>query len=532
VEVGSILEYRFNLRYDERAFPPEWRVQRKYFIHKAHYEFLPTKEFQKGPEANANGYLVNSRGQVLDSLDWWPVLPQGVSVQTDANGKKTLDVTDIPASPDEEYMPPIRNLLYKVNFYYKPAGTVPQFWAEEIKNWSKEVDRFAEPNKAIKEAVAKLVAPGDSALDKAKKLYSAVQALDNTDYSRKKAESELKTLKLKQERRAEDTLAQKSGSREDIALLYLAMARAAGLSANAMKVVDRSQGVFDQTDLDIDQFNSTIVLLTIDGKQVYTDPGEKMCPFGATNWEHSDAVGIIQAEKSQAMGNSPPQDYRINTVLRRGNVMIDAHGGVTGMIQIVMNGQEALRWRQKALRNDLDEVKKQFDSELESTTPEGVEAHLDHFLALDNPDVNLMAMVKVSGSLGTATSKRLLLPGFFFEARGQKPFVNQEKRLEAVDMQYGETDTDEIVYHLPDGFTIEGAPADANELWAGHANFIVKTAAAPGQITIARVLARAFDQAKPEEYQDLRGFYQKIAASDQQQMVLNLSAAATPGKGN
>jgi hypothetical protein len=33
-----------------------------------------------------------------------------------------------------------------------------------------------------------LIAPTDSDLDKARKLYKAVQALDNTDYSRKKSD--------------------------------------------------------------------------------------------------------------------------------------------------------------------------------------------------------------------------------------------------------------------------------------------------------------------------------------------------------
>ena len=97
------------------------------------------------------------------------------------------------------------------------------------------MDHFAEPTKPIREAVAGLIAPGDSDLDKARKLYKAVQALDNTDYSRKKSESELKQLNLKAAKRAEDTWSQKSGSSEDIALLYLAMLRAAGLTAYGMQ---------------------------------------------------------------------------------------------------------------------------------------------------------------------------------------------------------------------------------------------------------------------------------------------------------
>ena len=89
--------------------------------------------------------------------------------------------------------------------------------------------------------------------------------------------------------------------------------------------------------------------------------------------------------------------------------------------------------------------------------------------------------------------------------------------------------TDEIIYHLPSGLAVEGAPQDTKIPWPQHAVFIVKTAYAPGQITIARSLARAFSIAKPEEYQDLRGFYQKVAAADQQQLVLTASPAP---KGN
>jgi hypothetical protein len=326
-------------------------------------------------------------------------------------------------------------------------------------------------------------------------------------------------------------LKQKSGSSEDIAQLYLAMTRAAGLTAFAMKVVDRNRGTFDPTYLDMDQLDTTLVILTINGKEVAVDPGEKMCPFETLNWRHSNAQGIRQSATGPGLTTTPPEAYTANSTIRNGDLTLDPHGAITGTLQFVMTGQEALRWRQRALQNDLDEVKKQFDHNLESEVPDGVTAHIDHFLALDDPDANLLAVIKVQGTLGTATSKRLLLPGFFFESRGHQPFVNQEKRFAPVDMQYGEQVTDQVVYHLPAGLVVEGAPQVANDLWKDHAIHIVKTAAVPGQVTVARKIAHAFTLAQPEEYQDLRGFYQKVAASDQQQLILTTSAAAT-AKGN
>jgi hypothetical protein len=530
VEVGSILEYRYTIEYDDDHYSsPTWEIQRPYFVHQAHYVFTPFKAFLYGSQTATSSYLMDERGHPVNSLIWWPKLPTGVTMITDAIGNHSVDVTDIPAIPSEEWMPPINSFLYKVAFYYKSSYDTKDFWVSEFKQWTKDVDHFAEPSKAIHDAVNGVIVPADSDLDKAKKLYKAVQALDNTDYSRVKSESELKQLKLKQAKHAEDTWKQKSGSSEDIALLYLAMLRAAGLTAYAHKVVDRSNGLFDITYLNLDQLDTTLVILSTGGKEITLDPGEKMCPFATVNWRHSDASGIRQTSDNHNAASSPGQVYPDNKFVRAGDVTLDNHGGVTGNLKFVMIGQEALRWRQAALRNDLSEVKKQFDRWIEESIPEGVEAHVDHFVALDDPDSNLLAVVNISGSLGTATSKRLLLPGYFFETRGAHPFVAQDKRLEPVDMHYGDMVTDQITYHLPDGFSVEGSPQDAKISWPQHAILTDKSITAPGKVTVYRQLARALTFAAPEEYQDLRGFYQKVAAADQQQIVLTAAAAA---KGN
>ncbi len=530
VEVGSILEFTYAIRYDDNSYSsPMWDIQRDYFVHKAHYQFSPEKSFAPGATQASSLGMIDSKGRAVNTLIWWSKLPDGVTLQTSAGGFYSVDVTDVPPKPDEEYMPPIESFLYKVFFYYKSASSAQDFWISEAKDWSKDVDKFAEMSKILREAVAGLIAPGDSELVKAQKIYKAVQALDNTDYTRKKGESELKQLNLKEANHAEDTWKQKSGSSEDIALLYLSMARAAGLTAYAIKVVARDQGIFDPSYMNVNQLDDTVVLVGIDGKGILVDPGEKMAPFQTINWRHSEAGGLRQSLQGPGYQATPPQPYGLNTTTRSADISLDAHGGVTGSIHVVMSGQASLHWRQVALRNDETEVKKQFDEELESIVPDGVEAHVDHFVGLDDPESSLMAVVKTEGALGTATSKRLLLPGFFFEARGHTPFVSQEKRQEAVDMHYGDQISEEVVYHLPDGFTVEGAPADGKIPWTGHAALVTKTVSTPGQIDISRTLARAFSQAKPEEYQDLRGFYQKVAASDQQQLVLIMSA---PAKGN
>jgi hypothetical protein len=531
VEVGSVLEYSYNIRYDDNHFSsPGWEIQKPYFVHKAHYQFTPFRAFMPGGgDHSTSMYLTDARGRAVNTLIWWRMLPAGVDIKTDIGGHYTVDVTDIPAIPDEEWMPPIQSYLYKVQFYYMAASNPGDFWMNEAKFWSKDVDHFAEPTKTIRAAVDGIIGPTDSDLDKAKKLYTAVEALDNTDYTRTKSASEMKELKLKEAKRAEDTWAQKSGSSDDIALLYLSMLRAAGLTAYGMKVVDRSRGIFDPSYMDFDQLDITLVVLSIGGKETILDPGEKLCPFGQLNWRHSEARGIRQSAQGLSLMSTPPAPYTDNSTTRNADLTIDDHGGVTGSLTIVMNGQEALRWRQAAIENDIGEVKKQFDRQLDEITPDGVEAHIDHFLALDQPDSNLIAMCNVKGSMGTATAKRLLLPGYFFETRGRVPFVNQEKRIQQVDMQYGSRVTDMVVYNLPAGLAVEGAPQDAKVSWAGHAVFIAKSQPGAGTLTVAHSVARGFALAKADEYQDLRGFYQKVAATDQEELVLT---TATVAKGN
>lgn len=524
VEVGSIIEYRYEIHYDDHHYSsPMWEIQREYSVRKAHYSFIPFDTYQPGSKSQmaSSHYLVDDKGRPVNSLIWWSHLPQGAAIKTDVGGHYTVDLEDIPPIPTEEWMPPIQSVLYRVFFYYMPAFTAQQFWIDSAKDWSKEDDRFAQVSSGLRDAVNQIVSATDPDLEKARKLYRAVQALDNTDYSRKKSESELKALKIKEAKHAEDVWKQKSGDSEDIALLYLAMLRAAGLKAWAIKVVARDRAIFDPSFMSLGQLDDTMVNLQVGTQFDLLDPGEKMCPFLSVSWRHSGVRGLAQTEQGPSIPTIPEQIYKANLTSRTGNLVLDAHGGITGTLQYTMTGQEALRWRHTALRNDVEELKKQFDHMLESDVPQGVEAHVDHFLALDNPDANLLVLIKVQGKLGTATARRLILPGQFFEARGQQPFVEQAHREQPVDMEYASQEADQVNYTLPAGYTVEGGPQDANIAWPSHAVYVVKTVSKPGApFIVARRLVRAFSQVKPEEYNDLRGFYQKVAAADQQQIVL------------
>src|ERR1035437_4064769 len=138
VEVGSILEYYYQLHYGQNSFmSPYWEIQRPYYVHKAHFTFTPYGDFMPGGQ-NGGGQsgesllhlLVDEHGDRVNTLVWWPVLPPGVTVKTESTGRYTVDISDVPPMPDEEWMPPVQNFLYKVLFYYKSASNVDDFWGK------------------------------------------------------------------------------------------------------------------------------------------------------------------------------------------------------------------------------------------------------------------------------------------------------------------------------------------------------------------------------------------------------------------
>src|SRR5262249_44079984 len=127
VQVGSIVEYRWKLRFNEEYYvPPQWYIAQPVYVHKAHYHFMPTRLMRNG------------------SIFYSGSLPDGVKVRDGLDGFDLI-VENIPALPDEDFMPPFRSFSYRLNFYYSYDRISDQFWQEEGKNWSRRLDHFATP---------------------------------------------------------------------------------------------------------------------------------------------------------------------------------------------------------------------------------------------------------------------------------------------------------------------------------------------------------------------------------------------------
>jgi hypothetical protein len=292
-----------------------------------------------------------------------------------------------------------------------------------------------------------------------------------------------------------------------------------------MEVADRSKAFLDVRNLRSGQVDDYIAIIDLGGKETFLDPGQKTCPFGLLSWKHTMASGFRLSDKGPTIASTPPMPYKYALVQRTADLTVDADGSVKGIIRYIMTGPEALRWRQLALQNDTDEVKKQFNESIRGDMPDGVEVDFDHFLALEDYESNLMGVVKVSGKIATATGKHVFLPGLFFESHAKHPFVAQDKRSVPIDVHFASMLQDEVVYHLPTGFTVESAPQPSSLSWPNHAMLKISSSTKDNDITVVRTFAHSYAILDPKEYTDLHDYYQKIATADQQQLVLTRAPA-------
>ncbi len=514
VQVGSILEYRYKLRYDDNwAVPPTWYIQGPLYLRKAHYRFVPSQH-----------QLLGTRGDMVSTIIWIPMLPKGDVVKS-VHDNYELDVENISPQPHEEYLPPIHSLTYRVYFLYSQYRTQADFWKSEGKYWSREADKFIGPGPAVRAAVAQLTTPADSQDQKLRKLYAAVMSYENTDFTRERSQKEDKAEGLHEIKTADDVLARKRGSGDEMAMLFVAMARAAGMKAYVMAVTSRDKEIFNPNVLSLSQLNDDIAIVNVDGKEQFFDPGERFCTYGQLHWKHTLAGGLRQTDGGTDFGRSPAGMYTDSKTIRVANLTMDEQGQVTGVIRLGYTGVEALKWRQAALEADQTEVEKEMEDDLRGKLPGGLTVKLDKTFYLDDPSKQLVANFHVEGPLANVTSKRLFVPAEIFEAN-TRPKFTQAKREMPVYFHYPYQDVDQVSITYPSSVTVESLPKQDELTMMKLAAMRSDSQNKGNTLMITRSFAMAEIIFKPDEYDQLRAFYSKVDSKDQEPAILKVSAHA------
>jgi hypothetical protein len=534
VEVGSIIEYRYSLRYDDNwFFSPRWYIQSELFLRKGRYVWKPTSEQLMHRSGGGHEQLTNSIG-------WFPVLPAGTELKqtrlpsVGANAAEgqlilELNVHDIPPSPKEEYMPPISAFTYRVLFYYSPYRSAEEYWKSEGKFWSKDTDKFIGPGPKVSAAVHELTAPSDTPDQKLRKLYAAVMQLENTEFTREHEKVEDKAEGLHEIHNTDDILERKRGSSDQLAELFIAMARASGMKAYAFAVTNRNRSIFTKGYLSMGQLDDVIAVVNVDGKEQFFDPGSRYCAYGHLDWRHTFAGGVRQVEGGTAIAETSGEPYTASRIQRVANLTMNEHGEVTGTVKMTYMGAPALTWRHRSLSGDDASLKHELRTSVERLLPGGMEVKVDSIEKLTNYEEPLVVMFNVKGPIGAPTGKRLIIPGDLFVSN-EKPAFPHEKREIPVYFDYNHMVQDAVRINLPAAIKVESMPAADKQQFQQFAVYNITAESAPTSVTVRRNFVLGEFLFSKDEYPGLRAFYNKMETKDQESVVLTALPAASAAK--
>jgi Domain of Unknown Function with PDB structure (DUF3857)/Transglutaminase-like superfamily len=524
VEVGSIIEYRYKLRYSDEYFrAPQWFIQSDLFTRKGHYIWRPVDL----SDINLNV----GHGQVGNTIAWTPILPAGALVkQTNLPGNDRvvtleLNVNDIPPAPEEDFMPPIGSFTYRVLFYYSAYRTPEEFWKNEGKYLSKSWDKFIGPGPDVRAAVNEITLPTDTPDQKLRKIYAAVMKLENTRFTREHSSAEEKAQGFKEVHTTDDIWTRKRGSDDQLTELFVAMARAAGMKAYIGAVTGRDRSLFIKSYLSLSQLDDLVAIVNIDGKDEYFDPGSRYCPYQHLVWKHTMADGIRQTDGGVDFFHAPNEPYTFSRTQRVANLAIDQQGAVTGTITMTYMGDIGIRWRQRLLEGDAASLENEIRASVERLMPPGLEIKvtgIDRTLDYEQP---LVANFEVKGTLGSSTGKRVLLPGDIFVANA-KPSFPHEKRDIPVYFEFPRMTQDAVRIKFPETLKVESLPVTDKSSFEKSAAYALTTESTPTSFTIRRNYILGEIVYTPDQYASLRAFYAKMENKDQETVVLTTAPAA------
>ncbi len=530
VQVGSIIEYRYKQRWEDNRFrSPDWEIQSDLYLKKGHFLWKPT-------DRELLSTTRGGRENTTSALVWDKALPKGVDLKNTRlpNGRLLLEVNVENVAPFalDEYMPPYQNAAYHVHFYYTPYRTPQDFWKSEGGYWSTDSNKFmgvglmSSGSNYVHDAAVAATAGATADEEKARKLYTLTGTLENTDFSRERTKAENKSEGVKEIKSVDDVLRLKRGSSDQIAMLYVALARAVGLNASLMVVSDRKYQTLNANWLDFyRQLSDDIAIVNYGGADHFLDPGSPFCAFGHLQWNHSMSAGVRQQGKETAMVPTPAEGYKASRTARVADLKLDDEGHMSGTVTLTYTGSPAAEWRQMALRTDESEVKEKMSKRLEEMLPGGTEAKVVNISGLTGDDAPLKVTYGVTGNLGSAAGSRVVLPSDVFVST-QAPVFPHAHREQAVYFHYPEVVQDAVRVVYPATFAIESVPVDQKLQYKQGAAYAVRSKVTGNSVTVWRDLTVAEFYYPVEDFPELRKFYGDFEHVDHGAIVLKRTSAS------
>jgi hypothetical protein len=518
VTVGSIIEFKYKL-----DLPPNqlmdavWHVQSDLYTLREIFKFRPY-----------TGEFLNTVGSGISATYR---LPPGLKPQRKGEGWD-LQVENIPAFEAEGFMPPGDQFIYQVIFHYggKEMRGADGFWFDLGTKRSLASEVYLGNSREIKDAASQAVGDETNPEKQLRKLYARAQQIRNLTYERERNSEELKKEGLRENHSAQDVLSHGYGDRDDVTKFFVALARAAGFEAELIEASNRANSRFNKNLLVASQLDTEVAVVKLNGKDIYLDPGTRFCPFGTLRWIRTATEGLRLDKKGVSFVMLPPSDQSKAVIERNAEVTLAPDGALTGEVTVRYWGIEALERRLEALETDETGRNKQMEDALKERLPMDATVKFKDSKNWEGSEQAVEATFSVEiPAYASLAGKRILTPVNLFQTRHLDAFKQTDRKF-PVYFPYPFSEADVVHLKVPAGFTVESVPQQQSATlpYAGYQSVSQLDGM---QVSTERQLVLNGILFPVERYSELKGFFNKVQAGDEQQAVLQ-GGGANAQKGN
>jgi hypothetical protein len=516
VQVGGIIEYFYTYDFKENMlYESHWILSQDLFTKAAKFSLKP--------------YTGGSYGTSWNVRWSWQGLPPGTNQPQQGLGDKVvrLESHNIPAFQTEDFMPPENELKARVDFVYSNqpfVQDVDKYWKKVGKELNSYVEDFVGKRKAMEDVVAQIVSPNDPPEVKLRKIYDRVQQLRNRSYEVQKTQQEEKRDKEKEPGNVEEVWKRGYASGSNLTWLYLGLVRAAGFEAYGVYVSDRRNYFFSRSLMDRTKLDSNVVLVKLNGKDVYFDPGAAFTPFGLLEWSETGVPGLrLDKDGGNWIISVLPQASE-SRIERSAKLTLDDTGGLEGKVTVTFTGLEAMVRRVEEQHGDETERKKYLEEQVKQYIPVGAELDLTNQPDWKSSSQPLVAefTLKIPGWVSGA-GRRALMPVGIFSATEKHTFEHAN-RVHPVYFDFPFQKMDDVTIDLPLGWEIQSLPQPQNQ--DGRViTYNLKAEKDSNSLHLTRMMTVDVMLLEPKYYAALRNFFQVMRTGDEGQIVLQPGAA-------
>jgi hypothetical protein len=367
--------------------------------------------------------------------------------------------------------------------------------------------------------VAQIVSPSDTPEMKLQKIYARVQQLRNTSFEVQKTAQEQKRDKEKDPANVEDVWKRGYGDGIELTWLFLGLARAAGFDASGVMVSERSKYFFNPNLMDPHKLNSNVIVVKLNGKEVFCDPGIPFTPFGLLTWSETGVQGLRLDKDGGTWIQTPVPESSASKIARTANLTLSETGDLEGKLTITFTGLEAMGRRLQERNEDDADRKKFLEDEAKQYVPAAIEVELTNKPEWTSAAPSLTAeyKLKIPGWVSGA-GRRALLPVGIFSATEKNVFDHTE-RVHPIYFEFPSQKIDDVSITLPLGWQVSSLPS-AQDKDAKVVRYIMKAENDKSTVHLNRVLNLDLLLLEAKYYPALRNFFQVVRTGDEEQVVL------------